>query len=243
MAQSKSDDDVITRERKRVQREAYFQYGGMLILVVLAGWTYFPALETWRLAASPYDYYIMAACIAAFLVYGFVFVGWPSVAARSERLIPRQIDGYLARARWQWLFLVVALLGGVASTSKMIAGVDEGIRVHRLPADYIVTHNGIFGPAAMAFCFILCSLSFALPFTWFRRAYNQVLQDELVREIRAKAIKIGYIGAVIAMTAGYVVMSVTTINPLQWMVWSGYAVVALPILAYAALEAWAGRSE
>ena len=45
------------------------------------------------------------------------------------------------------------------------------------------------------------------------------------------------------MSAGYVVVSVTTINPLQWLVWSTYAAVALPILTYTALEARAGRSE
>jgi len=243
MAQSKSDDDVIAQERERARHRAYLQYAAMLLFVLLAAWTYMPALEPWRLAASPYDLYVMAAVVAAMLIYFVAFVRWPSAAAQSERLIPRQIDGYLARARWQWLFLVVMLLGGVASASTMIANIDEGIRVHRLPADYIITHNGISGPAATAFCFILCSLFFAVPLTWFRRAYNQVLQDELVREIRAKAIKIGYIGAVAAMSAGYVVVSVTTINPLQWLVWSTYAVVALPILTYTALEARAGRSE
>jgi hypothetical protein len=242
MAEYNSDDVVIAQERKRVRRVGYFQYAAMLVLVLIAGWAYLPALEPWRLAASPFDDYVMAACVVAILVYGLVFVEWPSVAASSERLIPRQIDGYLTQARRQWLFSLVMLLAPVAGTSRMIATIDEGVRVHRLPADYM-THSGIASPLLVGLVFIGYALSFALPVTWFRRAYNQALQDELVKDLRARAIKIGYIGAVAAMAAGYIVPFLTPIDPLQLMLWLGYAVVALPVLAYVALEAQAGRSD
>ncbi len=104
MAECNSDDDVVTLERERVRRVGYLQYAVMLFLVLTACWTYLPTLEAWRLAAFPYDFYVMAAFVAVTLVYAVAFVGWPSAAARSERLIPRQIDGYLTRARRQWLF-------------------------------------------------------------------------------------------------------------------------------------------
>ncbi len=139
-------------------------------------------------------------------------------------------------------FLLIMLLAPVAQTSRLIATIDEGVRVHRLPADYI-THSSIGGPALLGLLFVGYSLNFAMPFTWFRQAYNQVLQDELVRELRAKAIKIGYIGAVAAMAAGYIAPFVITVDPLQLLLWLGYAVVALPVLSYVALEAQAERSD
>ena len=243
MAHSKSDEEVITQERKRVQRGAYLQYGGMLFLVVLAGWAYLPVPRAWRLAASPYEFYVVAAGFAVMLVYALGFVGVPSTASQSERLIPRQIDGYLTQARRQWLLLIAMLLAPVAGASRMIATIDEGVRVHRLPADYAITHSSLVSAALLAFAFFLSALSFALPLTWFKKGHGQALEDELVQELRAKALKIGYVGAVAAMAAGYVVVSVTPLNPLQWLVWAGYAVVALPVLAFTALEAQAGRSD
>jgi hypothetical protein len=242
MAEYNSDDVVIAQERKRVRRVGYLQYAAMLFLVLIAGWAYLPALEPWRLAASPFDDYVMAACLVALLVSGLVFIKTSTAAASSERLIPRQIDGYLTQARRQWLFSLAMLLAPVAGTSRMIATIEDGIRVHRLPADYM-THSGVISPLLLGLVFVGYALSFVLPITWFRRAYNQALQDELVKDLRTRAIKIGYIGAVAAMAAGYIVPFVTAIDPLQLLLWLGYAVVALPVLAYVALEAQAGRSD
>ena len=240
MTEGNSDNLVISRERNRVRRAGYLQYAVILFLVLSACWTYWPGFETWRLAADPYDFYVMGACIAAMLIYGLAFVGMPSVAARSERLIPRQVDVYLTQARWQWLLSLVLLLGPVAGTSRLIANIDEGIRAHRLPADYF-SHSAILSPAMLGILFIGYSLSFVIPITWFRPAYKHVLQDELVRELRAKAVKVGYISAVSAIGAGFIVLATSTVNPMQLMLWLGYLVVALPVLSYVALEAMAGR--
>ena len=235
-----SDDDVLIQERKRLRRAGYLQYGGMLFILLMACWAYLPTLEAWREAAFPFDFYVMGACILAMFL-GVAFVGTPSAAAESQRLIPRQIDGYLTQARRQWLLFLVLLLGPVAGASRLIASIDEGVRVHRLPADYAVTHGGS-SQMLLALMFIGVAVSFALPLT-FRSAYNQVLQDELVRELRAKAIRIGYIGAVAALAAVFVLLSVSAIDPRQLLLWLGYAVVALPIVSYALLEARAGRGD
>jgi hypothetical protein len=243
MANSISDDEVVLLEHKRSQRMRHLQYAAMLLFVCFLGLQYMPMSEDLRDALFfPYGVYAMGACVIAMAIYRVVFIGLPSAPAKNVRLIPRLVDDYQSSARRQWMILLLILLMAVASGNHLIADVERGMRAHHLPADYDITHFGILGPALMALCLVGTALSFAIPLLWFRRTDNQALKDELAAELRAKALKVGYIGAMASLAGAFVVLSVAAVSPLRLILWLGYANVALPVIWYLALEWRAGHS-
>jgi len=179
----------------------------------------------------------------AILIYRIVFVGYASAEAKSKRLIPSQVDEYQSRAGREWLLMLLILLMSVLGENRLIANIDALIRQHPALAGQIgIAHDGALGPVLIAGIAFFCAVSFAIPIVWIKRAYNRTLHDELTTKLRAKALQAGYIAAIGMFAGAFVSLAVTTVNPLQLILWLMFAGVALPILYFMWLEWRANRS-
>ena len=177
------------------------------------------------------------------------FVGWIAFVfvrhaknplpreANEDRIIRQRIDARQRRLRWLMLFNVLAGFGCALSDSYAFRHLGNADRIF-----------GVFG--GVSFVAVLSGMGLVLPFLMFSLPViygtaflnSAATEDELSRAIRARALRMGYVTLMLAISAALVAILYRpslAVTILPWVLFAGFAI---PSLYYVFLDWWAGRT-
>jgi len=180
------------------------------------------------------------------------FVGWIAFVfvrhaknplpreANEDRIIRQRIDARQRRLRWLMLFNVLAGFGCALSDSYAFRHLGNADRIF-----------GVFG--GVSFVAVLSGVGLVLPFLMFSlpviygtaflsAAHSDATEDELSRALRARALRVGYVTLLLAISAALVAILYRpslAVAILPWVLFAGFAI---PSLYYVFLDWRAGRN-
>jgi len=234
-----SDEEIIAKERHafRTRMRAGVLLGLGLGIVTAVGtialWPYFgPVVNT------PGILRVIAFNLPALFMIAAA-IGIQRVLKRrnpipkealSERIVSRQIDEHQTRGRWIiWLMLLVAL----NSTSNQVRDHPLGPGVP------------FFRWEGAAIFVVLMTMLSLLACGWglMRRRHFRIIDDELNRFLRGRAVQIGYLAMMLTLCAAYLAILYQpdwAASALPWVILIG---AATPLICFQFLQWQAGRGD
>jgi hypothetical protein len=233
--QSLSDEEIIALTRKRVRQRKIIIF---LCAFLSGGIGAFSAIKIGELHRAHQPISILSLwpiesagvlALAAFLA-ALYFTRTPR-GAYSERLVQKRID----ELQWQYTrwFLIMVPTGVLYLAVRA-----------ELQTIFLMDH-GNFPPLALEIGLFLflgaISLLMLSPFG-VKRSLRKVMNDELIRTVRARALSLGFWVSVPCMAAIYVLSLINQKLAIECMVPALFLAVAVPTLRFAYLDWRASRS-
>jgi hypothetical protein len=166
----------------------------------------------------------------AFLRFGQKFRPDAYSDAADPRIVRRRIDAH--HRYWRW-----TLLAGILSTS--VLGLNFGYVLADLTrADRILA---LLAGGIMIVVIALFSVLTLIGPGWFNRELHAILNDDFVRDLRARTARLGYLTMMAATAAALLATIWRPDLALSALAWAFYAGFAVPALYYIIADWRAGR--
>ena len=234
-----SDEQIIAKERQAYR--THMQAGvlsGLALGIVLAAvviplWQYFDPLVN-----APGIPGVIAINLPPLLIIGAaVLILWivkrrnpiPKEAT-TERIVRQQVDDHQRRGAWLiWLFLLLAL-NFTFDRARNPPQLGPGAPLFRWEE-------------AATFVFFMATLSLiaSLGRGFARRKKFSLVDDELSRFLRGRAVQFGYLAIILALCAAYLAIlyqPAWAVSALPWVMFVG---VATPLICFQILQWQAGH--
>lgn len=228
--QHPSDEEIIAEERRR------YRHRIRLLAIFIA------AMATLLLLSEAYSHHLLgplgilpAAIVRYFpmlVAVFFLVVIWrnrPSKEARSPRVLRKQIDGHMAQWRLVTLVMVVVV--------AMSAQIEVNLARH---LSGVPPWRAWFQPGAFLFVIVVFSGVAVFGYGFASKSYREAMSDELIRALRARAVRAGYLAMMILLSAAYLAILhglVSAVTVLPWLLAAG---VTIPMLYFLILDWRAG---
>lgn len=238
IVRSPSDDEIVAilnASDRAVTRLMLILGGAVLLLVALYAAAFF-AGEVALLQSEGVQIAIGVLFVAA---VAFVVVrsnrhfrsGAFSVAT-DPRIIRRRIDTHHRYWRWTLLSALVATSASMLSFSYALGRLSHANHFLALIAGAImIVVMGLFAAHTLAGP------------GWFNGKLHAILNDDFVRQLRARTARLGYLAMMVSVSAGILAALWRPNLALQALAWSLYAGFAIPTLYYVIADWRAGREK
>lgn len=150
---------------------------------------------------------------------------WTPKAARQPRVLRKDMDNIHGRWRVVMLLLLFVAIMETYNYSGTLPTLDLGTSAAFVVLLVMLAPLLCFGPGFIS------------------RTYRETLNDELIRSMRAKAARLGYLILMLALGGLYFVFVHAPQLALRGLVWSLLAGGAIPTLYFLFLEWRAGRGD
>jgi len=226
MAEKSLDDDVMAKieARDRATRRMIWFLLAPAVLLAVAFAAAFVTGQTALLQSQTVQIVIgalFAACILfVVLRLGRQFRPDISVAAADPRIIRRRIDAHHRTLR---TYLCIGIVSTVPSLLGLRGAFNRLEHVDRFLA-LVVAGATILSIAAFLVPLIIG------PGGWLDRERRDILNDEFMRALRARAMRLGYLTTIVAVVAALIatLWRVDLAVPsLAWALYAGFAIPAL----------------
>jgi hypothetical protein len=151
--------------------------------------------------------------------------------AADPRIARRRIDAH--HRYWRW-----SLVSGLAATSMWGLNFNNLVRFAREDQGFALVTGG-----AMILVMALFSVFTIVGPGWFSRELHAILNDEFVRDLRARTARLGYLTMMAAVAAALLTTIWRPNLALPALAWAFYAGYALPTLYYVVADWRASREK
>lgn len=237
---SPSDDEILAKlnaNDRAGDRLALVLLSAVLVLVAIYAAAYFTGEVT--LVQSQAGQIAIGGLFAMVLVFAIAGFGRRfrpvgSSDANDLKIVRRRIDSHHRHWRLMlvsWLTVILSLLPSVTIAAPTLGALGHA---HPLLA--------MAAAAAMIAPVVLFSLLMIAGPGWGNREMRAILNDEFVRQLRARTIQLGYFTMLTAVSAG--ILAAVWRRDLASLVllWTLYAGFAVPALYYVIADWRAGRN-
>jgi hypothetical protein len=234
-----SGDDIVARlnaNDRAMGRLALVLLSAALVLVAIYAAAYFSG-EVMMVQSTGAQIAIGGLFVVA---VGFAFLGFARrirpVAqsdANDPRIVRRRIDAHHRDWRlmlMSWLVMILGLLPTLTMAGRTLGALGHAYRPLAIAAT----------AAMIAPIMLLSLLTIAGP-GWGNRELRAILNDDFVRQLRARAIRLGYLTMLMTVSAGFLAAVWRPDLALQALGWSLCAGSAIPALYYVIADWRAGR--
>lgn len=229
-----NDDDIVARLNASEEAAVRMALTG-LALVVLMALVFAAAFFTGH-AAWLQDQTVQAAVAAVVggaLVIAFVRFArrfGPPVDACDPAIVKKRIDAHHRTWRWTVGSSLFSSLGCVAALSSVLSKAGTADRPFVL----------VFAAQVVFVCLLFAAVTAAGP-GWFDREMHAILNDEFIRDLRARAVRVGYSVMMFAVAAALLAGVLRPDLALSALAWALYAGMAVPALYYVVADWRASR--
>ncbi len=230
-----TDDEIVAQlnASEGAAVRMFFAGLGMVVMMVLVFAGAFFSGHVAFLQSQTVQIVIAIAFGTAFLIAFVRFARRyaPPVDASDPRIVRLRIDAHHRSWRWTIVSSLFSSVGCVAAFSTALPKASTPDRPFVL----------LFA-AMVAFVILLSAMVMAFGPGGFSRQIHAILNDEFVRDLRARTVRLGY---AVTMTAVAAVLLIGVWRPdfaLPALAWALYAGFAIPALYYVVTDWRAGRS-
>lgn len=230
-----SDDEVVAKldaSDRAVTRMLLTLAAALLLLVAIYAAAYFTG-EAALVQSQSFQIAIGVLFAAGVVIvmarFGSKFRPDAASDASGPRIVRRRIDAH--HRYWRW-----SLVSGLVATSSW------GLNFNRL-ADFAREDRGLALVAGGTMIFVMALfsvLTIAGP-GWFSRDLHAILNDEFIRDLRARTARLGYLTMMAAMAAALFAAIWRPDLAQPALAWAFYAGFAIPVLYYVIADWRAGR--
>lgn len=151
---------------------------------------------------------------------------WRARSSCSAESLRQHIDEHHRRWRFLTCALLCFALNGTLWTSEIVAPLKPAA-VMRL--------------GAHVFMLLMLALLVCFGPGFLRKVYRETLNDELTRALRARALRLGYLTAIVVLAASFLLTVYNPVITTAVMSWGLFSTIAVPALYFVILDWRAGR--
>jgi hypothetical protein len=230
-----SDDEIIAKldaSDRAVTRMILALAGAVLLLVAIYAAAYFTG-ESALLQSEGFQFAIAVLFAAGVVIviarFGRKYRPDAYSDASDPRIVRRRIDAH--HRYWRW-----SLVSGLVATSTWGLNFNNLVRFAREDGGLALVASGI-----MISIMALFSVLTIIGPGWFSRELHAILNDEFIRDLRARTVRLGYLTMMAAMAAALLTAIWRPDLALPALAWAFYAGFAIPALYYVIADWQASR--